>query len=416
VPGQDDAYNYALKMFGHTSQWMALFDIDEFFVLKKHSTINEFLEGLSEFDQILLFWKLFGHSGHRQKPEGMVISNFLMCNLLLTNISKAIVRPEKVLFANPHNCVTHTGLTINDIGTPLKETWRHQELSEENLVIHHYFTKSYSEYEKKIQRGQADGRSEKKLDPYEKWDFSNSNTDAAIHAERVAAEYSRINNLGLNSISFASQSRLSRYSSQRGFLLKTQQYVENIAKHLNSEYFNSDPLKIDHYYFGTCLQFPKMKVDLERQCIKIIRQNLTGFYQSCKATLSFDCLIESAEGRLQFSNTKNINISNELTFEALNDDPQINFLLATQEDVGRYAVVFVVRQPEPGPIDVMIFGRDYHGEECMSFRNVHHESGGIIFGVISVGAEAMYANKIRLDPGSTPGEYGVLLYSTCRYI
>jgi len=416
VPGQDDAYNYALKIFGHTSKWMALFDVDEFFVLKNHSTIPEFLEKFSDVDQILIFWRLFGHSGHRQKPKGMIVSNFVKCDHLLTNISKAIVRPDTVLFANPHNCVTNSKLTVNDMGKPLTETWRHQDLSEESLVIHHYFTKSYAEYEKKILKGQVDGRSEKKLDPFERWNFTHSDFGAAIHAEKVTTEYSRINSLSTNPISFASQSQLSQHSSQRGILLKTQKYVEDITKKLNAEFFNSTPLRIDHYYFGTCLQFPKIPLDLESQCIYLIQQGLAGFFESCNALNIMDCLGESNQGLLTTSNAESLNGGGKLRLNALNDDPQINFVLNSLGDPGRYAIVFMLKQSTPSPVDAMVFGFDHQGKEGIGFRNIHHESEGMILGVISIGGPVMYANKIRLDPGSAEGEYEVPLFSACRFI
>jgi hypothetical protein len=416
MPGQDDAYNYALKIFGHTSKWMALFDVDEFFLLKNNLTIPEFLEKFPDADQVLIFWRLFGHSGHKIKPKGMIISNFLKCAESLTNISKAIVRPEKVIFASPHNCVTHTQLTINDVGRPLKETWRHQDISEENLVINHYFSKSYSEYEKKILKGQVDGRSEKKLDPFEKWDFSHLDSRAAMYADNVIAEYERINCLSASPISFASQSQLSQHSSQRGILLLTQKYVEGIARNLNEELFNSTPLKLDHYYFGTCLQFPKITVDLESRCVQFINQGLLSFFESCNALAIQDCLGGEERSRLTISNAECLDGGGKLRLNALNDDPQINFDLNSMGDPGKYALAFILKQPIPSPIDAMVFGHDYHDEECMGFRTIHHESEGMILCVISIGGPAMYANKIRLDPGSTEGEYEVPLLRACRFI
>jgi hypothetical protein len=108
-PGQTDAYNYAIRMYGHTSEWMAFFDIDEFFVLKAHRTLPEFLAGLQECDQLLVFWRFFGHSGHLSRPPGFVIENYTACEDAPIFVVKSIVRPKTVITAHVHNCTTRSG-------------------------------------------------------------------------------------------------------------------------------------------------------------------------------------------------------------------------------------------------------------------------------------------------------------------
>jgi len=40
--GQDDAYFHAFRSLAKSFDWAACFDVDEFYVLKKHKTLKEF--------------------------------------------------------------------------------------------------------------------------------------------------------------------------------------------------------------------------------------------------------------------------------------------------------------------------------------------------------------------------------------
>jgi hypothetical protein len=157
-PGQVSAYNHAIKIFGRDCAWMALLDIDEFIHLTDSDSLPAFLSYFAaDADQILLPWVHFGSSGHDEKPEGLVIENFVHRVNEPHLQPKTIVRPEAVTVAEVHHCETRSGRTINAEGQRVKERWILQQAWDGPVRVYHYFTKSRAEFMAKLARGQADG-------------------------------------------------------------------------------------------------------------------------------------------------------------------------------------------------------------------------------------------------------------------
>lgn len=70
IPGsikQVEAYNNCIKNFGEFHDWCAFIDVDEFFVLHNHKTIQEYIHSLPQDIQAIgVNWLMYGSEGHEK--------------------------------------------------------------------------------------------------------------------------------------------------------------------------------------------------------------------------------------------------------------------------------------------------------------------------------------------------------------
>lgn len=140
-PGQKmqlPAYNDWLQKHKFDVKWLAIIDLDEFIVPKKHNSIKEYLAGLDRgVSQVLINWLMFGSNGHKTKPDGLVIESYTKRAKETPN-HKAIIKPYQVCFIAVHGHAV-AGRTIKP--------------SIDIIRTHHYFCKSFEEYSLKAGRG-----------------------------------------------------------------------------------------------------------------------------------------------------------------------------------------------------------------------------------------------------------------------
>lgn len=150
---EDNCHNDTLKYFD--ANWIARIDIDEFIVLKKHKNINELLENYKEFGGLGINWRIFGTSGHINKPLGLVKDNYVWrmpdnCGWVLNGGSyqlKTIIRREFCQrIHHPHFCISLRPL-VNEDYQIYTDAWT--DSSRRLAIIHHYITKSLEEWNEK---------------------------------------------------------------------------------------------------------------------------------------------------------------------------------------------------------------------------------------------------------------------------
>lgn len=160
---QSIAYAHAVLNFGSSFRWMAFIDLDEFILPKGANTIEEALENVSGFPNVSLPWHMFGTSGHKEKPAGGVLRNYLYRaknpisrKKNATNF-KCIVDPCEVTEVSIHHFDTrkHGSDTCNDVGQVFSRKERKGEAfyTAENLQLNHYYTRSLEEFAQKIIKG-----------------------------------------------------------------------------------------------------------------------------------------------------------------------------------------------------------------------------------------------------------------------
>jgi hypothetical protein len=117
------------------------------------------LRAYEQYGGLTLNWKIFGSSGHIQRPEGGVLQNYKMC---FTNFHiKTIVNTRNVLKnLGPHDFEYFPG--FNAVDTNFKRVNGPfnpgiLEVAGDDLFsimyINHYCTKSREDFEKKSKRG-----------------------------------------------------------------------------------------------------------------------------------------------------------------------------------------------------------------------------------------------------------------------
>ncbi len=155
---QNPAYIDALNRFSDKTKWMAFIDLDEFIVPVHHKNIPEFLQTLPKnFALLVLTWVMYGSSGHKEKPCGMVIENYKYHgDRTRPSGCKSIFNPRLVVRQrNPHiNDVA--GFIIDENGKKLgRINQTYNPPSCNKIRCNHYITKSYEEYKARCMKGDA---------------------------------------------------------------------------------------------------------------------------------------------------------------------------------------------------------------------------------------------------------------------
>ena len=154
------AYCHAIENFGGAYRWMAFIDIDEFIVPKTAPTILDVLNGLEDYSQISLPWTMFGPNGHREPPTEPVFYAYTTRAAArkdpILNF-KCIIDPCDVTEVRVHRFRSHKmgSDSANDAGVVAHYKGRGEDrfLSDVNLQLNHYYTRSLSELEEKLSKG-----------------------------------------------------------------------------------------------------------------------------------------------------------------------------------------------------------------------------------------------------------------------
>ena len=161
IPGkamQLHAYDHCLRTFGPGTVWLGFIDTDEFLVSKTTSGVKEFLQDYQAYGGLAVSSLFFGSNGHKTRPAAGQIAAYtrrthetFQGNLLV----KSIVQPAKVLMpSSPHDfayrensyCVNEDRQLVDGMKAPLHI---------DKIQLNHYFCRSQSEIDLKLQRGQV---------------------------------------------------------------------------------------------------------------------------------------------------------------------------------------------------------------------------------------------------------------------
>lgn len=157
---QMNAYRHFLKTFGSKHGWVAFIDVDEFIVLHKHADIHTYLEEKCPTGSVALNWLYFGTNGFETYEDRPVLERFTRCSETVAAYVKVIARIQDIeSMPEPHYVKLRNdtfqkfmdgrqckGASMYTPGCPPNQLC---------AVIHHYFTKSRQEFDKKNARGRA---------------------------------------------------------------------------------------------------------------------------------------------------------------------------------------------------------------------------------------------------------------------
>lgn len=153
------AYNHFVKNFGGETEWVAVFDVDEFVLPKQHTTLRDFVTDTGRnTDCISINWVIFGNGPHVSKPAGgQVIENYLYSEGRQHKNVKSVVRTKAIRkFKHPHFPeLKWFRKHVNAAGNPMSGAENTEETTH-IIQLNHYFTKSLEEYETKLRSRRAD--------------------------------------------------------------------------------------------------------------------------------------------------------------------------------------------------------------------------------------------------------------------
>ena len=205
-PGQFDAYAHACQTLAGQTEWLCLFDVDEFLVLRDVPDLRAHLMALP-FDQVLVRWRMFGHSGHHDPQDGLTTDTYVHCSDGLSHVVKAIVRPAAVKQASVHFCRTARRRTVAADAEPAREGWAiRTRTGPQPLELNHYYTRSYTEYLHKMARGDANRGEERPAESFKRWDFSHVEPGLRTFAPAIRAFVAAVRRLPTTALRSASLS------------------------------------------------------------------------------------------------------------------------------------------------------------------------------------------------------------------
>lgn len=178
MPGsvkQVEAYNNFMERYSDMYDWCAFIDVDEFFVLHKHSSIKEYLEESQSTTAIGVNWLMFGSGGQEKYEPKPVMERFVIpshdhgANQHIKCIVKTNGR-KRPFFENCH-FPKNTPVKVHTPGgglcgevlfnSPFNPDWDHSIIQ-----LNHYFCKSREEFARKIERGRADTTEKRTMDEF----------------------------------------------------------------------------------------------------------------------------------------------------------------------------------------------------------------------------------------------------------
>jgi len=165
-PAQYPAYKDALERFKSTA--LAFVDADEL-IVPLEGTISSLLDELilPNVSGIGIGWEIFGNNNHQARPEGLMIENYtrkIDYNVNRETMTKCIVIPDRLtgFVSDPHWYSSKPGFDIvREDGSILKWGEHHHRTNtpfpKSRIRLNHYFTKSFEDFCRKVNRRGPDG-------------------------------------------------------------------------------------------------------------------------------------------------------------------------------------------------------------------------------------------------------------------
>jgi hypothetical protein len=150
---QRDVFDDCIRTHREDARWIAFLDLDEFLFSPAGATVAELLQEYERWPAVGVSWAMFSHSGHRARPDGLVVESYTLRDREATGLLKMIVDPLRTARCdNAHWFTSDYGLPADENGWPLAEGQARWS-SFERLRINHYASRSRDELRDKVERG-----------------------------------------------------------------------------------------------------------------------------------------------------------------------------------------------------------------------------------------------------------------------
>jgi len=153
------AYDHCLQTFGTHTFWLGFIDTDEFLVPKNTLDLKELLKEYEQYGGLAVSSLFFGSSGHQQRPAAGQIAAYTLRTHPTVSVNilvKCIVQPTRVMMPNsPHDFIfKENSWCVNE--SFLRVDFQRFPNHIEKIQLNHYFCRSVSELERKLNRGRGD--------------------------------------------------------------------------------------------------------------------------------------------------------------------------------------------------------------------------------------------------------------------
>jgi Glycosyltransferase family 92 len=148
--GQHSAFEHCLQAHRDDARWIAFIDLDEFLFSPTDEPVSEVLRDFEQWPGVGVNSVFFGTSGHRTRPAGLVIENYLQNDAGEGKLAiKSIVDPRRTVGCPSVHHFTYTqGMAANENGYPIKAQFT-KSVSHSLLRINHYWAKSEEQFRAK---------------------------------------------------------------------------------------------------------------------------------------------------------------------------------------------------------------------------------------------------------------------------
>jgi len=162
-PGQVEAYNRCLEEHRHDSRWITFLDVDEFLFSPSGPPLPEVLADYEDVPGVGVNWVMFGTSGHKETPQGLVIESHLHRGREPWSFVKHIVDPARAVQCHTVHAFAYdfrTAVDENRLPITVK-AGRTQFTSISRLRINHYYLRSEAAGRAKLATPKPDGGGER---------------------------------------------------------------------------------------------------------------------------------------------------------------------------------------------------------------------------------------------------------------
>ncbi|PNW78216.1 hypothetical protein CHLRE_09g386737v5 [Chlamydomonas reinhardtii] len=203
---QGTAFQRCIDFAHRDHMWMAFIDADEYLIVRDSSpprnssaaspppppppppqaavarpNISALLRHYEQYPGVGVNMRYFGSSGHVQRPTAGTLEAYTACSPAAAwdnRHIKTIARMSAVLAigGNPHEFVyIGGGVAVNELGLPVQGP-ESLPVSWSRLALHHYVTRSLSEFLAKMRRGPGGSQNRRTLDWFRAYDGNATET------------------------------------------------------------------------------------------------------------------------------------------------------------------------------------------------------------------------------------------------
>lgn len=164
IPPQRDAYNHFIENYAARFDYVLICDLDEFLFVDSAGGVNELIDAaeakFGTVGAIAFPWLIFGSAGETSKRPGLVMDRFRKCGDMVAPEVKTMFNPRCTFNFRTHIADLVAGSYIDsDLRPYVAEADMPIRLVEPRnglARIHHYYTKSREEWDKRSREPKAD--------------------------------------------------------------------------------------------------------------------------------------------------------------------------------------------------------------------------------------------------------------------